>query len=83
MRKCIHLYKQSIKTDSSSDKEKKYKLYRNCLIKIKRKARIDYYTQQCYALKSDTKKLWQLINKIINKTNDKSSAINYITVDKI
>ena len=83
MHKCIHLYKQSIKIDSSPDTVNKYKLYRNCLIKIKRKARIDYYTQQCYALKSDTKKLWQLINKIINKTNDKSSAINYITVDKI
>ena len=28
-------------------------------------------------------KLWHLINRIINKTNDKSSVINYITVDKI
>ena len=83
MRKCLHLYKQSIKIDSSPDTVNKYKLYRNCLIKIKRQARIDYYTQQCYALKSDTKKLWQLINKIINKTNDKGSVINYITVDKI
>ena len=64
-------------------KKKKYKLYRNCLIKIKRKGKIDYYTKQCYTLKSDTKKLWQLINRIINQSNDKSSVINYITVDKI
>ena len=83
MSKCVHLYKQSIKINALPDKEKKYKLYRNCLIKIKRKAKVDYYTKQCYALKSDTKKLWQLINRIINKSNDKSSVINYITVDKI
>ena len=73
MKKCIHLYKQSIKTNASPDKEKTYKLYRDCLIKIKGKAKIDYYTKQCNTLKSDTKKLWQLINRIINKTNDKSS----------
>ena len=34
-------------------------------------------------LKVRYKKLWQFINNIINKTNDKSSVINYITVDKI
>ena len=34
-------------------------------------------------LKVGYKKLWQLINNIINKTNNKSSVINYITVDKI
>ena len=45
-----------------------------------RKAKVDYYTKQCYTLKSDTKKLWQLINNIINKTNVRS-VINYITVD--
>ena len=83
MRKCTQLYKQSIKINSSSNTLHKYKLYRNCLTRIKRKAKIDYYTQQCYALKSNTKKLWQLINKIINKTNDKDSVINYITVDNI
>ena len=83
MRKCTNLYKQSIKINASPNTVHKYKLYRNCLTRIKRKARIDYYTQQCYALKSNTKKLWQLINKIINKTNDKESIINYITVDNI
>ena len=83
MRKCTQLYKQSIKINSSSNTLHKYKLYRNCLTRIKRKAKIDYYTQQCYALKSNTKKLWHLINKIINKTNDKDSVINYITVDNI
>ena len=29
------------------------------------------------------KKLWQLINNIINKNNDKTSIIDYITVDNI
>ena len=70
MDKNVHLYKQCIRINATPDKEKEYKLYRNCLTKIKRKAKVDYYTEQCYNLKSDTKKLWQLINNIINKTND-------------
>ena len=56
MDKCVDLYQQSITIDASLDKEKKYKLDRNCLTKIKRKAKVDYYTKQCYALKSDTKR---------------------------
>ena len=29
------------------------------------------------------KKLWQLINNVINKNNDKTSIIEYITVNNI
>ena len=34
-------------------------------------------------LKVNTKKLWQLINHIINKTNDKNNIISPIKVDNI
>ena len=92
MNKCTPLYKKSLKADASSITEIRYKNYRNCLTKIKQKARIDYYTNKaridyytnrCYALKSNMKKLWQLINNIINKSNDKTSVIEYITVNNI
>ena len=48
---------KSIKEDATLQTELKYKNYRNCLTKIKRKAKIDYYTNRCYALKSNMKKL--------------------------
>ena len=70
-------------SDATSAAGIKYKNYRNCLTKIKRKVRMDYYTNKCYALKSNMKKLWQLINNIINKSNDKTSIIEYITVNNI
>ena len=83
MNHCIHLYKKSLKTDAPSETEIKYKNYRNCLTKIKRKVKIDYYTNRCYVLKSNMKRLWHLINNIINKTNDKTSIIKHITVKNI
>ena len=83
MKHCTHLYKKSLKKDASTESEIRYKNYRNCLTKIKRKAKTDYYINRCYALKSNVKKLWQLINNIIRKSNDKTSIIEYITVKNI
>ena len=83
MNKCSHLYKKFLKLGSTKIDEEKYKKYRNCLTKIKRVARVKYYTQQCYTLKSNMSKLWQLINNVIKKTSDKSGVIDYITVGNI
>ena len=83
MNKCSHLYKKFLKEGSTKIEEEKYKKYRNCLTKIKCVARVKYYTQQCYNLKSNMSKLWQLINNVIKKTSDKSGLIDYITVDNI
>ena len=79
----MQLYKQSLKVDALTSIEHKYKNYRNCLTKIKQKAGMDYYTNRCYTLKSNMKKLWQLIKSVITKSNDKTSIIEYITVDNI
>ena len=51
------------------------------MTKTKRKAHIEYYIKQCYNLKSNIKRLWNLINNIIGKTNDKTSVIDHITVE--
>ena len=83
MNKCNTLYKTYLKSNSTNRDEEKYKKYRNNLTKIKRNARVKYYTQQCYTLKSNMSKLWQLINDVIKKTNDKTGVIDYITIDNI
>ena len=83
MDKCAQLYKMSIKNNSSQICIDQYKSYRNCLTKIKQKAKITYYAQHCYALKSNMSKLWQLINNVIWKTIDRTTILDYITVDNI
>ena len=37
-----------------------------------------YYQNQCEQFKRNTKKLWELINKTIGKTNDKSCIVKFI-----
>ena len=83
MNHCNHLYKKSLHNNAKHDAENRYKIYRNCLTKIKRIAKTNYYKERCYALKSNTKRLWQLINNIINKNNDKTTIIDHITVGNI
>ena len=83
MNKCNTLYKKYLKSSSSNRDEENYKRYRNCLTKIKRNARVKYYTHQCYTLKSNMSKLWQLINDVIKKTKDKNGVIDYIMIDNI
>ena len=83
MNKCNTLYKTYLKSNSTNRDEENYQKYRNNLTKIKRNARVKYYTQQCYTLKSHMSKLWQLINDVIKKTNDKTGVIDYITIDNI
>ena len=80
MNKCIQLYKKTLIKNAPQHTYNKYKIYRNCLTKIKRNAKVSYYIQKCYSLKSNVKKLWQLINNIIKKTNDKTTLIDYITI---
>ena len=76
------LYKNhlSSKTDLA---ENKYKVYRNTLQRILRKAKQDYFTNQCVTFKSNTKKLWKIINSITRKTTDKTSIIESIKVKNI
>ena len=81
--KCLKLYKSSVKTGATAQTFLHYKKYWNTLTKIKRKAKIDYYINRSYALKSNLSKLWKLINNVIGRTSDKSSVIEYITVANI
>ena len=83
MNKCTQLYKKTLIKNAPQQTYNRYKIYRNCLTKIKHNAKVSYYIQKCYSLKSNVKKLWQLINNIIKKTNDKTTLIDYITVNGI
>ena len=76
------LYKQCL-VCRNSESESKYKVYRNTLQRIIRKEKRSYYTNQCIQFKSNSKKLWQMINRITKKHNDKSSIIESLRIGNI
>ena len=59
----------------------KYKEYHNNFNRVKRLARIRYYHNKAKMYRTNTKKLWQLINTTINKTKNSGSIIPHITVN--
>ena len=61
----------------------KYKYYNNALRKSIKKAKIDYYKEKCREYKTQTNKLWKLINKISGKRNDQSNLVDYLKIDDV
>ena len=60
-----------------------YKKYNRELRKIIRNTRCNYYCDKCTEFKSQTKKLWELINEISGKKRDKSTLIEYLHIGDI
>ena len=77
------LYAKSIKSNASTRDMIKYKNYKKILDRLKRMGKTHYYQTKCVEFKNNIKKLWELINKVIGKTSDKGSIINYIKVNDI
>ena len=90
LQKCLNkqkkLFKSSIKIDGASVTPKSvdnYKMYRSMLQCLLRHTKLKYYHDQCLSFKSNTKKLWELINSIIKKQMKKTDLIEYLTIDQI
>ena len=76
------LYKATL-TNKHQTTQDSYKNYRNNLTRILCKAKETYYQNKCNEFKRDTKKLWQMIKRITNKTHNKSSLIEYLRIDNL
>ena len=87
LQKCISkqklLYQLSIKKDAPQSTITKYRNYRNSLIKTKRAARKAFYVNKCAEFKRNTKKLWQLINNISGKINNKTELVECLSINNI
>ena len=83
MNQSKRLYQKHLSDPNNITVEIKYKNYRNVLNKVKRTCKTKYYQEKCTEYKRNTTKLWQLINDIIHKTNDKSCIIDCIKVNNI
>ena len=61
----------------------KYKDYNKVLGKTIRHAKVQFYLNMCYEYKTQTKKLWKIINEIAGKHSNKSSLIEYLKIYNI
>ena len=77
--RCKKLYSDYIK---GLCHETVYKDYRNVLNRTKKNAKIEFYFNRFNECQNNMKKSWQLLNRLIGKTNDKSSCPNIIETNK-
>ena len=74
------LYRKTLKATSTENDHTKYRTYRNKLKQITRRAKEDFYRKKCIEYKQNTSRLWKMINKLTNKTNDKTNIIEYLRI---
>ena len=61
----------------------KYRTYRNFLKGLIRKSKHAYLHSKCVEFKQDSRKLWQLVNKIIGKSQNKTDSIDNLRIDNV
>ena len=83
IKRCKKLYKTSIMANKKPKDIENYSHYNACLRKAKRRAKKLYYIQKCEEFKHNNKKLWDTINKLCGKSNDKTSCIEVLTIDNV
>ena len=77
------MYTASIRKSATDKDHIVYKEYSKLLTKLKCSAKKLYYESKCEEYKSNTKKLWKVINEICSKNNDKTSAIDYLKIENL
>ena len=75
------LYKELLTTKTDQAKQK-YTNYRNTLKKLLRHSRIKFIRDKCEEYKQNSRKLWELINRIVGKENNKKHVIDSIKVQE-
>ena len=67
IKKSKKLYKATLMKDCDAKQVERYKTYNSKLQHLKRRAKAKYYFEKCEEFRSNTKKLWQTINKLMWK----------------
>ena len=60
-----------------------YRKFNQVLRKTIHQAKTRFYIEMCHEYRSNTKKLWGLINEISGKKNDKTGVLDYLTIDGV
>ena len=77
------LYKDTLINGCSNHTIDRYKEYNCMLQRVKRQAKCKYYFDKCTEFRNDTKKLWQTINSLCGKQNDKTNVITCLRIDNV
>ena len=77
------MYMTSIKGGATTADVTKYREYRNVLNRIKRREKISYYHELCKRLMNNTKKLWEIVNHTVGKTNDKTCILDKLRIGNV
>ena len=80
---CKKLYRKHLKNQSNKQIHAKYKRYNSELKRTKRAAMKQYYNAKCTEHRDNTRKLWQTINQVIKKKNNKTEVIEALIIENI
>ena len=83
MKKCKNLYKCHVKDKMNVSKWLRYTAYNHELKKLKCRAKIYHYTTKCTENKSNSRKLWNTINQVIRKSNNKTEVIEKLKINNL
>jgi predicted CopG family antitoxin len=76
--RCDKMYKSIIGRPKNDPLCIKYRKYRNCYNKLKRKAKQNFFSNEINKYRKNSRKLWSVIKRATGKMNDKTSFINEI-----
>ena len=77
------LYSNTLKQRCNDHVHNKYKEYRNKPKQIIRKRKESYYNTKCVEFRSNSKKLWDMINRISHNERDKTNLVECLKIDNI
>ena len=81
--KCWKMYKKVLQKPHDSPEYIEYKKYRNMYNMLRRKAKLQYTHELISACKNDSKKMWEVLNRITGKRKQGSCLSNEIIVDGV
>ena len=87
LKRCIkkqcELYKTHLEAPADDSKLSTYKKYKACLQRVIRNCKRKYYSDLCEKHKCNTKRLWEIMNKILKRENNKTNIIDCLEINNI
>ena len=83
LRTLRELYKASLIEGSTEHEANNYRTYRNTYNRTKRAMMQKYYRDRSAEYRTNTRKLWELMNSITGKNKHAGCSISHITVDGV
>ena len=77
------LYRASLMEGVTENEKKSYREFRNIYNQTKRAIMKKYYSDKSSEYRTNTKKLWELMNSIIGKNKYKGCSISHLTVEGV